>query len=347
MAENIAARALARHASSACKGDCTAGGSDLSVAATAGAYSTVLIGEVKLGVLRLAHARRKDIRAAWSALERALDAGLSTRLRPWIRRYAAHAATALLTPGGGMLLARLADSDPEGWREGLIEALVQARESDRSTLLRSISKHANKNTIAAMQHLGGTDIAEARRHLQRAAAARLYLKTFGGVSLHRGDWTGPALQIDKKRVRMLLAVLAARSHTTLTRDMAIDLIWPDADPDAAINNLNQTVFQLRRYIDPSYKGGESPEYIISSSEQIALNPELVRTDLDEVRRLDQRVRGADWASRQAAVKRVIALIRGEFLADLPYEGWTAVQQVTIHSEVRDHLLPVATTGRHL
>jgi len=61
--------------------------------------------------------------------------------------------------------------------------------------------------------------------------------------------------------------------------MAIDILWPDADGDSAVNNLNQTVFQLRRYLDPSYRQGESPEYIISSAEQVALAPGLVHTDL--------------------------------------------------------------------
>jgi DNA-binding SARP family transcriptional activator len=123
--------------------------------------------------------------------------------------------------------------------------------------------------------------------------------------------------------------------------MTIDILWPAADADAAINNLNQTVFQLRRYIDPAYKGGESPEYVISTSEQVALNPALVHTDLDEIRRLPSRGNAADWGQRNVAARRAIALVRGEFLADLRYEEWTAVQQISVHNEVRDRLLPIA------
>ena len=80
--------------------------------------------------------------------------------------------------------------------------------------------------------------------------------------------------------------------------MAIEILWPDTDADAAINSLNQTVFQLRRYIDPAYRGGESAEYVISNADQVALNVELIYTDIDEIRRLPDRLSECDWAHRQ-------------------------------------------------
>ncbi len=149
------------------------------------------------------------------------------------------------------------------------------------------------------------------------------------------------MKIEKRRVRALLAVLGAHAHTTLTRDVAIDLLWPDADGDSAVNNLNQTVFQLRRYIDPSYRQGETPEYVLSSAEHVGLSDDLVHTDLQEVRRLDDRLINATWQQRQEAARRTIALVRGEFLADLRYEMWASRLQIRVHNEVRTRLLPIA------
>jgi DNA-binding SARP family transcriptional activator len=140
---------------------------------------------------------------------------------------------------------------------------------------------------------------------------------------------------------MLLAVLAAHLGTTLSRDAALDILWPDADPDAAINSLNQTVFQLRRYIDPAYRGGESPEYIVSTAEFVGLNPDLVLTDLAEIRRLPTRLAAADWHQRQGLAQRAASLVQGEFLADFRYEDWVGRQQLLIHGEVRQRLLAVA------
>jgi DNA-binding SARP family transcriptional activator len=183
--------------------------------------------------------------------------------------------------------------------------------------------------------------------LQRAQAARLYLRTLGGISLRRGSWHGPIVTVEKKRVRALLAVLGAHAHTTLTRDMAIDLLWPDADGDSAINNLNQTVFQLRRYLDPTYSQGESPEYVTSTSEQVALANDLVHTDIQEIRRLSDRLAGSSWPQRQEIATKTIALVKGEFLADLRYEPWATRLQIGVHNEIRAKLLPIAAQATGL
>ena len=184
--------------------------------------------------------------------------------------------------------------DPEGWRDALVVTIRLATGRDREQLLESLSRLANKSTLDALRRIDGHDVADLRRRLQTVQATRLFLRTFGRMSLHRGDWNGSQINVDKKRVRMLLALLAARAHTDLSRDPCVEFLWPEADADAAINNLNQTVFQLRRYIDPDYRGGESPEYVTSTSDQISLNQDLVYTDLAELRRLPQRLDGSDW-----------------------------------------------------
>lgn len=339
--ETAPARAIAHHASTKCSGECLTIASDLLDAHAAGAYGTAVSGEVKIGHLLLAHGGKARQRRAWASAARAIELGMSPGLRYWLRLYAAHAPSALKQAAGSELLTRLAATDPDGWRDGLLAAVDRAAGEDRSNLLRAILKHANRGTVESLRAIVGNDIAEARRALQRSQATRIYLRTFGGVSLHRGDWTGPALPIDKKRVRMLLGALAGRAQASLTRDMVIDMLWPEADADAAINSLNQTVYQLRRYIDTSYRGGDSPEYVISTADLVALNPDLVKTDLDEIRTLPDRLRGGDWNHRQSAARRTIDLVRGEFLADLRYEEWTTVQQMAVHREVRESLLPIA------
>jgi len=131
----------------------------------------------------------------------------------------------------------------------------------------------------------------------------------------------------------------------LPRDIALDLLWPEADPGAAVNNLNQSVFQLRRVLDPDYRDGESPQYLISSVDSLQLDPELVRTDLNEFRALAARINSPlSLADRRSTLEKMVDLIRGEFLADLKYEEWMPRVETGVHSEVRQALLPVAEGG---
>jgi DNA-binding SARP family transcriptional activator len=128
----------------------------------------------------------------------------------------------------------------------------------------------------------------------------------------------------------------------LTRDQAIDALWPDADPASAVNSLNQTVFQLRRLIEPSYREGESAQYVISNVDAVQLNRELVVTDLAEIRQIRDELNGpGTQVVRTESIHQLVDFVRGEFLADLKYEDWVSQAQMSVHSEVRATLLPIA------
>jgi DNA-binding SARP family transcriptional activator len=342
-AETAAAAAIAIHVSGACRGQCLAALQPLTVAAAKGARGTSLIGFAQVGILQLEHGGRGR-RLAWQAVGAAMEAGLSPLLRLWFRRYRPYATSAIRTDEGAKLISRLADADPDAWRDTLIQLLPAANKTARAMLLQTLASHANRETIEAMRSIDGRDIAEVRRQLQHDRASHIYVRTLGGLSLHRGGWDGPTVPIEKKRSRLLVALLGASRSSTLTRDAAIDLLWPDSDGDAATNSLNQAVFQLRRAIDPTYRGGESPEYVVSTSEVVALNADLVHTDIDDVRQLSVRVAGKPWLERQRIAKRTISLVRGELLADLRYESWASALQLSIHNEIRGQLLPVASAA---
>jgi DNA-binding SARP family transcriptional activator len=242
---------------------------------------------------------------------------------------------------GGRLLAAIAAHDPDGWRGALVSALSAARGNDRAILLAAIQRVANRHTVSALEKVPGSDVAALRRELRVLQAPRLFMRTLGAVQLHRAAWDGPVIPIEKKRARMLLAVLAAHAGSTLSRDMALEILWPDSDPNLAVNSLNQTVFQLRRFIDPTFRVGESPEYIFSTAEAIGLNPDLIHTDVAEIRRLPGRLSSSDWRQRQVLASRAATLVQGEFLSDFRYEDWVNRQQLAIHGEIRDRLLSVA------
>jgi ATP/maltotriose-dependent transcriptional regulator MalT/DNA-binding SARP family transcriptional activator len=343
-ADVVPSLAVSDHLRIGCAGRCQLRLADLHAVEANGAKLVGIVGRVKVGALAFEHRGKRHQREAWGALADAVNFGFLPILRGWARRYASHAHVALERPNGAQLLAQLVRWDPEGWRSAAIGVLPMTGGPDRAAILGAIALRANRETVDALSAIPGSDVAQARRNLRHAQAARLYLRTLGGLSLHRGNWHGPTIKVDKRRVRALLAVLSAHAHTTLTRDMAIDLLWPDADGDSAVNNLNQTVFQLRRYIDPEYRQGESPEYVISSAEQVGLAEDLVHTDLQEIRRLDERFANGSWQERHEAARRAIGLVRGEFLADHRYETWASRLQMAVHNEVRARLLPIALQG---
>ena len=305
---------------------------------------TSALAGVKFGTLALQHGGHRRAEAAWRAARDAANLGVLTYLRWWLRKYVPYVASVLNVKEGVATLLLVAEADPDGWRSALINLLPDLVGPDRAATLALIIRYPNDRTAEGLRDVKGSDVADARRRLQIARASRLFLRTFGGVSIHRGSWDGAPIRIDKKRVRGLLGVLAAHAEFPLTRDAAVDMLWPEADAESGVNNLNQTVFQLRRYLDPGYRAGDSPDYVISTSDEVKLNGQLVRTDLSEIVRLPQRLAGANQQTRAEIVGRVVDLFRGEFLGDLRYEDWAARLQLTVHSEVRSRLMPFTDSG---
>ena len=327
---------LVRHGRANCRGECLGRIKILRRWDEHGAAFVATVGLVKMGTLALAHGGPKNERLAIEALRRSRMAGSPRHLRWWLRQYARHTSVLVRHSGVVELILDIAEADPEGWRPALLEALEKVRGVERDQILEFLTRFATRETASALSSIDGFDIVAARHRIIQKQAPRLFVRSFGSISVHRGGWNGPQIPIDRRRMRTLLGLLVAYAGTTLTRDMALDIMWPDADPGAAVNNLNQTVFQLRRAIDSAYRDGESPLYVISTVDNVQLNPDLVRTDLQEFRRLSNGKGG-----QNATPAALLDLIRGEFLADLKYDDWATRIQTGVHAEVREYLMPLA------
>jgi DNA-binding SARP family transcriptional activator len=299
-------------------------------------------GQIPLAVIAMDHNVDKGIRAASEAIRAAGGRLLASQFRWWSRRLAPHLRRSLTVLKSPQLALDLLAADPAFWLGPACDVLPGLHGAQRAAVLDAIERNADGNTAELLRGVDGSDAQELRRVIVQRFASRIYVRSFGALSVHRGSWEEPASVIGRRRMRLLLGLLVANFDAGLTRDQAIDLLWPDADPSAAVNSLNQTVFQLRRLFEPSYREGESAQYLISNVDTIHLNRELVVTDLNAIRRLNLEIQKPDdMASRSDRVHRLVDLVRGEYLADLKYEDWVAKAQMSVHSEVRGALLPIA------
>jgi ATP/maltotriose-dependent transcriptional regulator MalT/DNA-binding SARP family transcriptional activator len=331
---------VGRHALGSCSGSCQAADHEIEHAEALGMVALAAKGRVQLASMAFDHKDRRAARKAVAATEAAEELGLWRSFRYWIRTLAPHAARLAASPRGGRLVIRLVEADPEGWRVPAIDALESLQGSDRADLLRAIVQSANRETAQSLARIPGADVSEAVRSLQVRHAARIYIRTLGTLGVSRGSADGPELTISKRRLRTMLGLLAAHAGRPLSRDQVIETLWPEADYSAGVNNLNQTVFQLRRELDPHHRDGDSPPYVVSTPDAVYLHPELVRTDLDDVRRLARRLADGHVGRRREAADDLLDLVRGEFLMDLRYEDWALAIQTRVHAEIRSLLHPL-------
>ena len=105
-------------------------------------------------------------------------------------------------------------------------------------------------------------------------------------------------------------------------------MWPDLDPDVAINSLNQTLYFLRRVFEEDYSDDLSPGYVHHDSDVIWLDPELVSSRSVECRRL---IHGLPSVPVPTKLSNLRVLYRGRFALDFEYEEWAGAYRDSLHA----------------
>lgn len=125
------------------------------------------------------------------------------------------------------------------------------------------------------------------------------------------------------KAQSILKYLASHYKSPISKEILMDIYWPDADPESARRNLHQTIYILRRQMhefDPGF------QHIQFENDFYRLNPEMeVWIDVQE---FDQRVCAGqkfeiagDHGKAFAEYRLAEGLFRDDFLIDEPYEDW--------------------------
>jgi DNA-binding SARP family transcriptional activator len=139
------------------------------------------------------------------------------------------------------------------------------------------------------------------------------------MRLMRDGVPADAPELRRARVRQLLSALAVRP--VLTRDQAIELLWPGLDPAKAARNMRVTLTHLRRLLEPDRSGGDASYHLRSDGDTIRLLPsQFLSVDLWTLDSLDKRAVQAradgDIDRTAALLADAVALWRGDPLPDL-------------------------------
>ncbi len=178
----------------------------------------------------------------------------------------------------------------------------------------------------------------------------LRVRALGAFVVWRGDESIPSERWSRPTVTLLFKSLLSAPGRRLTRDGAIDLLWPDADPDAGANSLRVATHRLRTVLDlPG--ASASASYLRAEQGLFVLDPHAVGTgsawlDADA---FGQAARAALAGRDSALCQAVLDLYGGEYLPDDRYADWAIVRREelwTQHRELLFHLaLLSAETGQ--
>lgn len=130
----------------------------------------------------------------------------------------------------------------------------------------------------------------------------------------------------RRALSVLKHLAAHHARGPLQRDVIIELLWPEMDPEKASKNLNVALSTIRKTLDPNADWGDS-RYLVTSGNSLMLelgeggwiDVELFTRRIEEARAA--REAGDDHAFLQRCLEAE-ALYGGDFLAEDPYEEWS-------------------------
>ncbi|HZD69815.1 MAG TPA: BTAD domain-containing putative transcriptional regulator [Actinomycetes bacterium] len=157
------------------------------------------------------------------------------------------------------------------------------------------------------------------------------------VALH----DAPVDNLPSGRSRALLGYLLTHRDPWPSREMLMEIFWPDAAPPVARNNLNVVVHGLRR----AFHTAAEVQVVVFEHGTYRLHPDLrFWVDVDEfdhhVRAGRQLEAAGELAGAIAEYELAASLYQGDFLADDPYEEWPVLTREHLrltHLETVDRL----------
>jgi len=135
------------------------------------------------------------------------------------------------------------------------------------------------------------------------------------------------------KAKSLFKYLIAQRGRPVPKDVLMETLWPECDPQAGNNNLKAAVHALRQMLNLNGKDAneQGSAYVLFLEGNYLINPQVeLWVDVDEFerhcavgRRLEKEGR-IDEAMR--AYELAESLYRGDYLEDDPYEEWALLRR---------------------
>ena len=176
--------------------------------------------------------------------------------------------------------------------------------------------------------------------LVRRVSPTVRVHDLGLTSYDIGDRTVHLTETRRKTAALLL-YLVTRPDLAANREQVMEAHWPDQTPKSALNSLHQTIFFLRRELEPWYEDGATAGYVHMDTELVRLDRELFQVDSVAFAR-----QAADIAATGTAGTRgpeLLALYRGQFAPEFEYDEWATEWRTHLHTSYL-HLAHATTSS---
>jgi DNA-binding SARP family transcriptional activator len=152
------------------------------------------------------------------------------------------------------------------------------------------------------------------------ASPLLRVSLLGGFRVERVDDIHSQPDWPRRSAKTLTKLLAVHPAHALHREQIIDVLWPEADVDSALNSFGKALHVARRVLEPGLDRWQDSSYLQLADSVLVLNTQRVAIDADMFEHLAGDALQADVAG---AYQAALAAYHGELLPEDRYEPWCA------------------------
>lgn len=138
-----------------------------------------------------------------------------------------------------------------------------------------------------------------------------------GVPVEDRAWT-------RRKSKALVKLLALAPHHQLHREQLMELLWPEQEPELAVNNLNKVLHAARRALEPQLKNGAESRFLSTQEQQLVLR--AAGGFWIDVAAFEQQAQTALQGADVAAYEAALALYTGPLLEEDRYEDWAVTRR---------------------
>jgi DNA-binding SARP family transcriptional activator len=167
----------------------------------------------------------------------------------------------------------------------------------------------------------------------------LRISALGPFELWRADRRVEADRWPTRQTLGLLKILTDQRGRTVPADRLAELLWPDAEGDAARNRLRVTVRALRVVLEPDLARGATSHYVVTEREGYRLAAEACDVDVDRFVAARERGRAAERGGEAGAAiagyREALALYRGDYFGDDATAEWALAERERLRERAVD------------
>jgi DNA-binding SARP family transcriptional activator len=162
----------------------------------------------------------------------------------------------------------------------------------------------------------------------------LRMQLLGGFRVEYADMARTVSDWQRRSARTLTKLLATCPEHALHREQILDILWPGADVDSALNSFGKALYAARHAFEPDLPRRTDSAYLRLTDAMLALDTDHVVIDADKFEQLaENALRRQDATAYESA----LAAYGGELLPEDRYADWCAERRNFL-AELRVRLL---------